>query len=99
MYLGHLVSSQGVLPDPEKIKVVQNYPKPKNSEEVRRFVAFCNYYRKFIKSFAEITIPLNKLCRKHVEFNWSEECEESFNKLKSVCVSADFRVSRFFVQK
>lgn len=65
LYLGHVVSADGVLPDPEKINVLDKYPVPKNADEVRRFVAFCNYYRKFIPSFAEITVPLNKLCRKN----------------------------------
>lgn len=43
MYLGHLVSADGVLPGPEKTIVLQNYPIPKNVEEVKRFVALCNY--------------------------------------------------------
>lgn len=54
LYLGHTVSAKGILPDKNKIKIVENYPKPKNTDEVKRFVAFCNYYRKFIKKFAEI---------------------------------------------
>lgn len=65
LYLGHLVSAEGVLPDPAKTRVIQSYPLPKNVEDVKRFVAFCNYYRKFVPSFAEITLPLNKLCRKN----------------------------------
>lgn len=87
LYLGHIVSEKGVLPDPEKNKAVQNYPVPKNSDEVRRFVAFCNYYRKFIKNFAEITLPLNQLCRKNVTFDWSTQCNNSFETLKRLLTS------------
>lgn len=87
LYLGHIVSKDGILPDPNKIKVIENYPIPKNTDEVRRFVAFCNYYRKFINKFAEITVPLNQLCRKGVPFIWSEECDQSFQNLKNKLIS------------
>ena len=82
LYLGHIVSAQGVLPDPEKIKVLLEYPVPQTSEEIKRFIAFCNYYRKFIPAFADITAPLNKLCRKNEPFIWSKCCQESFDSLK-----------------
>lgn len=87
LYLGHTVSADGISPDKTKIKVVENYPTPKSTEEVKRFVAFCNYYRKFVKNFAEITIPLNNLCRKDVPFIWSEQCENSFKIMKKALVS------------
>ncbi|KAG6453944.1 hypothetical protein O3G_MSEX008407 [Manduca sexta] len=88
LYLGHVVSEKGVLPDPEKTNVLINYPTPKNAEEVKRFVAFCNYYRKFIKSFSEIAIPLNKLCRKNEPFIWTDECQHAFEYLKSALISS-----------
>lgn len=87
LYLGHVVSAEGIKPDPEKTKAINSYPTPQNSDEVRRFVAFSNYYRKFIPSFAEITLPLNKLCRKHVQFDWSDECQKAFEKVKSILSS------------
>lgn len=81
-YLGHNISEKGIQPDKTKYSVISNYPVPKNSDEVRRFVAFCNYYRRFIRNFAELTSPLNKLLRKNTSFTWSEECNNSFNILK-----------------
>lgn len=87
LYLGHVVSKDGVLPDPKKISVIKEYPVPQNSDDVKRFVAFCNYYRKFIKGFAEITVPLNQLCRKNIPFVWTTECEQSFQELKNKLVS------------
>lgn len=83
LYLGHVVSSEGIRPDPEKTKTIENYPRPSSSDEVRRFVAFANYYRKFIPNFAEITIPLNKLCRKGTLFEWTNKCEKSYLCLKN----------------
>ncbi|CAG4993640.1 unnamed protein product [Colias eurytheme] len=82
LYLGHIVTPEGIRPDPEKIKVMQNYPTPKNADEVKRFVAFANYYRKFIPNFANITASLNNLTRKNVNFNWTTDCQNSFETLK-----------------
>lgn len=87
LYLGHVVSADGIKPDPEKIKALINYPVPKNVDELKRFVAFANYYRKFIPNFAEICIPLNDLCRKNVIFNWDKNCQKSFSTLKEMLIS------------
>lgn len=86
LYLGHIISSKGILPDPNKVSVINNYPRPTSVDDVKRFVAFANYYRKFIRNFAHIVIPLNKLCRKNIAFEWTKECESSFIRLKE-CLS------------
>lgn len=83
LYLGHVVSANGIQPDPEKIKVIQNYPMPTTVKETKRFVAFANFYRKYIKGFADIAKPLNALTKKGVKFIWSEECQNSFETLKT----------------
>lgn len=82
VYLGHLITNKGIQTDPAKNKVIRDYPVPKNTDEVRRFVAFCNYYRRFIKNFAEIAKCLNKLLQKKQQFIWSEECQNAFIELK-----------------
>lgn len=87
LYLGHVISSEGILPDPEKINTVKNYPRPNNSDELKRFVAFVNYYRKFIKNFAQIAHPLNALSKKNVPFNWNGKCQKSFEILKEKIIS------------
>lgn len=81
------MSKDGILPDPDKIKILETYPVPKNADEVKRFVAFANYYRKFIHNFAKKSYSLNKLCRKNVEFIWNEECQKSFENLKQSLVT------------
>lgn len=86
-FLGHVISPQGIRPDPEKIAVVQNYPIPQNADESKRFVAFTNYYRKFIPKFAELSLPLNKLSRKNASFKWTTECQKSFDSLKNALIS------------
>lgn len=87
LYLGHVVSGNGILPDPNKIKIVENYPIPQNADELKRFIAFINYYRKFIPGFADIAFHLNKLCRKNVKFDWDEMCQNAFETLKKKIIS------------
>ena len=87
VYLGHLCTDQGVMPDPSKVDKVKDFPTPKNAGEARRFVALSNYYRRFISKFAHKASPLNRLQRKNVKFEWTDECEKAFNELKAALVS------------
>ena len=57
-YVGHIVSKDGVKPDPDKLSKVKNWPTPTNSEQLRQFLGFDGYYRKFIHNFAKIARPL-----------------------------------------
>jgi hypothetical protein len=57
-YVGHIVSKDWIEPDPDKIAKVKNWPVPTNPYEVRQFLGFAGYYRKFIKDFAKIARPL-----------------------------------------
>lgn len=86
-YLGHHISKDGIQPDKTKYLAITNYPIPINADEVRRFVAFCNYYRRFIKNFADIIAPLNKLLRKETVFKWDDTCQKSFETLKRKLLS------------
>ena len=81
-FLGHTCTANGILPDQSKIQAVLKYPKPTSKEEVKRFVAFANYYRRFIPNFAHLAQPLNHLTQKRSIFNWTTECEYSFLQLK-----------------
>lgn len=87
-YLGDIVSAQGLSPNPNKIKAVQDFPAPKNTTGVRAFLGLCNYYRHFIKGFAKMASPLNKLTSKNVKFAWSAECQTACDNLKEALVSA-----------
>ena len=60
-YIGHIVSKDGISPDPAKIEKVVNWPRPTTPEEVRRFLGFIGYYRKFVKDFSSIARPLTDL--------------------------------------
>lgn len=87
IFLGHKCTDRGILPDDSKYSVIKNYPTPKNGDEAKRFVAFCNYYRRFIPNFAESSRHLSRLSRKNVPFEWSRDCEEAFQYLKNQLLS------------
>ena len=86
-YLGHKITNEGILPDDSKFQTIKDYPEPTNVDEVRRFVAFCNYYRKFVPNFADIAKPLNNLLRKNITFEWNREHQQSFLTLKNYLLS------------
>lgn len=86
LFLGHICSADGIKPDPSKFRTIENYPKPVDSDAVRRFVAMANYYRKFIANFSIISIPLNALTKKNAPFIWTSECDEAFERMKK-CLS------------
>ena len=81
-YLGYLVDAEGLHATPQKVDAIVNAPRPKNTQELRSVLGLANYYGKFIRNLAEITHPLNTLLRKNTRWKWSQECEQSFQKLK-----------------
>lgn len=81
-YLGHIISGSGVKPDPKKIDCIKNYPRPTNGKELQAFLGLGNYYRRFIEQYSSISYNLTQLLKKNAVFNWSEEVEKSFQKLK-----------------
>ncbi|GFV80509.1 hypothetical protein TNCV_2150431 [Trichonephila clavipes] len=85
--LGHHVSSNGVRPDPDKIKAVRNFPTPKNIHGIRSFLGLCSYFRRFIKGFCYLAEPLQSLLKSGVEFHWGPEEVEAFNSLKKALTS------------
>lgn len=81
-YLGHKITDKGILPDDSKYEAIKNYPVPKSADDVRRFVAFCNYYRKFVENFAKIAYPLNQLLKKKCNFCMDRRMPKSIRLLE-----------------
>ncbi len=81
-FLGHVVSSAGVATDPEKVNKIKDMPAPRNAHEVRIFTGLTGYYRKFIKNYATIAEPLNKLLRKEGEWQWDTPQQQAVDELK-----------------
>ena len=86
-FLGHVISIDGIRVDPAKIESVLNWERPRTPTKVRSFLGFTGYYRRFVKHFSKITVPLTKLERKNEKFEWNEKCEKCFQELKQRLVS------------
>ncbi|GBL76979.1 Retrovirus-related Pol polyprotein from transposon 17.6 [Araneus ventricosus] len=67
--LGHVVSKDGIKPNPEKVRAVKNFPVPKNVHDVS-FLGLCSYYRRFIKDFCYRAQPLQELLKGDSKFDW-----------------------------
>ena len=87
-YLGHILSPEGISPNPEKVDVIKNYPTPKNVKQVRQFLGLCNYYRRFQKDYSQIAKPLQNLTKKDSEWVWSPACQRAFETLRNNLVTA-----------
>ena len=87
-YLGHLVSKQGLKPDPRKVETVQEWPQPTTVTEVQQFLGLTNFFRKYIQGYASLSNPLSNLTRKTVPFQWTSDCTRAFQGLKRALTTA-----------
>lgn len=88
VYLGHVISAQGVATDPKNIDAVQKWETPKTVKQVRGFLGLAGYYRKFVKNFGQISRPLTDLLKKDHPFKWTEQTEQAFRTLQQALMSA-----------
>jgi hypothetical protein len=87
-FLGFIVTENTVKMDPVKLTGIADWPPPTNVKEVRSFIGFGNYYRKFISGFAHLARPLHDLTKKNTIWNWTPRHETAFNTLKERFTSA-----------
>ena len=87
-YLGHVISKEGIRPDPAKTEKVHRFPTPVDETKVRQFLGLASYYRRFVPGFAQIAAPLHALTKKNAVFHWTPECESAFSKLKELLTTA-----------
>ena len=87
-FLGHIISKRGIAADPEKVKVVASWPRPRDLHEVRSFLGLASYYRRFIAGFADIARPLHQLTAKGHPFVWETAQEMAFQILKERLITA-----------
>ena len=87
VFLGHIISGEGIATDPEKTRLVEEWPAPTNLKQLRGYLGLTGYYRRFVQDYAKIAAPLNYLTRKNQSFTWTEKCQEAFEELKKRLVS------------
>ena len=83
-----IISYNKITMKPTKVNGIKNWPTPTMVKQVRSFLGFGNFYRRFIDHFAEISRPLNELTRKNVSWNWTDKCQHAFDTLKEKFLSA-----------
>ena len=96
-YLGHVVSGKGISTNPKKVEAVSKWPTPRTVYDVRSFLGFVGYYRRFIKNFSRITKPIrevitglenqSKRAAKKTYIEWTDAADVAFENLKTMCVS------------
>ena len=81
-YLGFKLTTQGVLPQPRKVKAIKQLATPKNKKELRRFIGMVNYYRHMWKRRSHLLAPLARMSGKNIPFKWTQECNTAFEEIK-----------------
>lgn len=81
LFLGHVISSEGVRPDPEKTATVLKFLKPTHKKAVHRFLGLCVYYGQFVENVLQIPETLMTLTKEDTPFIWLSEQEGAFNEL------------------
>ena len=74
--------------DEAKVKVIQDWPIPRKVKDIQSFLGFANFYRRFIRDYSKITIPLTRLTRKGIPWEWSDKAQSAFEDLKKAFTSA-----------
>ncbi|CAF3338717.1 unnamed protein product, partial [Rotaria sp. Silwood2] len=91
-YLGHIVTQDGIKPDPTLTKAVTDFPQPKTIKDVQSFLGLTGYYRRFIEDYSKVAEPLIKQLRqlkeRNYHLNWNPECTTAFETLKSKLINA-----------
>jgi hypothetical protein len=88
MFLGHLIGEGQVKMDPRKIQAIVEWSAPKSVPELRSFLGLANYYRRFIEGYSKKTTPLSDLLKKSRRWEWTVDCQQAFEKLKTAVASA-----------
>jgi hypothetical protein len=86
-FLGFKLKNGKLAMEEQKVSGIADWPPPSNESQVRSFLGFCNFYKRFIKNYADLCKPLNDLLQKAVPFDWTTEKHEAFEKLKVAFVS------------
>ncbi|CAG7870317.1 unnamed protein product, partial [Brassica rapa] len=92
VFLGFVVTAQGIRVDEEKVKAIRDWPSPKSVSEVRSFHGLAGFYRRFVKDFSTIAAPLTEVIKKDVGFKWEKAQEEAFQNLKGKLTNAPLLV-------
>src|SRR6266571_2417857 len=86
-YLGYILSPAGLTMSTEKVKAIQDWPKPRKVKDVQSFLGFANFYWRFIHKYSDIVVPLTRLTHKGTPWVFSDDCHSTFCLLKDAFMS------------
>ena len=82
-YIGYVFGVNGISTDPEKVSAVHEMPRPLSRKQVKMFLGFAGFYRRFMPpDYAAIIAPLTDLTKPSVPFRWSSQCQRAFDRVK-----------------
>ena len=87
-FLGYIITPEGIRMDPAKVDSIISWPTPECVLDIQTFVGFANFYRRFIKSYSRIIVPITNLLKKSVAFHWSTAANDAFKRLKKAFTTA-----------
>lgn len=83
-YIGHILSRDGLRPDPSKVKAITEMPQPQDKAALLRFLGMVQYLAKFIPNLSEVSAPLRQLLEEEVAWHWEPKQAQSFERLKTL---------------
>src|SRR4051812_41944340 len=98
IFLGFVVSSNGIEVDVSKVKDIRDWPIPTNDSELRSFHGLAGFYRRFVEDFSTIAFPLNELTKKNVTFVWGKAQQKAFDELKKRLTEAPLLALPYFTK-
>ena len=87
-FLGHIVGRHGLKVDPDKVRVVKDWPAPSNLKQLRRFLGLANYFRRFIQGYSSLVAPLTALTSEKTPWLWAPACHSAFEAVKQALITA-----------
>lgn len=96
-YLGYLIGNGCIKADPERVSAVKNLAPPRSVREIRKFLGFVGWYRRFLSNFSSLTAPLTDLTKKsNNPFKWTGEAQIAFDRIKELLTSAPILITPDF---
>src|SRR3979490_450104 len=86
-FLGYILRTEGLTMAEDKVKTIHDWREPRKVKDIQSFLGFANFYPWFMFNFSDITVPLTRLTRKGTPWAWTEDCQKSFNFLKTAFTS------------
>ena len=88
LFFGHLVTKDGLKPDPKKVNAISNMPAPQNNTQLQPFVGLCNHLSCYVPHLTDVLSPLRALTVKSMEFKWEQLHNKAFKKAKQAIANS-----------